>query len=409
MVMTKSSRIRRRDFVKTLAAASVAAPWVVPGAALGAGGKTPPSERIVMAGIGIGNMGSGDRDAFLGHGDVQYVAVCDVRQKVREDAKGRVDGHYHNKDCKTYNDFRELLARTDIDAVHVATPDHWHASVVIEACRHGKDVYCQKPETRTLREGPLMVAAARRYGRVVTGGSQRVLEDYRTTVNQCWSGELGTIKSVNVNVGPLSQPCNLPAEPIPAGMDWDMWLGPAPWAPYNHARCDGNFSTGGGSWRSYSDYSGGGMTDWGAHHFGGALFAVNVRELEPVEVVYHDEKDGKYLTYRFPNGLLVYHNRPGAKNIEVVGTPGEKLPPKSVPAYKGAGGIYGDFLECCKTRQRPFRDIELAIHTMTVCHLGFIAYQLKRSLKWDSAKQEFPGDEEANRFRDRARREPWVL
>ena len=123
-----------------------------------------------------------------------------------------VDKHYKNSDCQAYNDFRELLARNDIDAVHVATPDHWHAIMVIEACRNGKDVYCQKPETRTLREGPLMVEAARRYARVVSGGSQRVLEDYRKIVDQCWGGELGPIKSINVNVGPLSQLCNLPAE-----------------------------------------------------------------------------------------------------------------------------------------------------------------------------------------------------
>jgi hypothetical protein len=300
-----------------------------------------------------------------------------------------------------------LTGRQDIDAVHVATPDHWHALVVIDACRNGKDVYCQKPEIRTLREGPLMVAAARRYGRVVSGGSQRVLEDYRGIVDQCWGGELGPIKSINVNVGPLSQPCYLPAEQVPDGMDWDLWLGPAPWAPYNKARCDGNFSTGGGSWRSYIDYSGGGMTDWGAHHFGGATFAVDVRDLQPQEVVYQEK--GPYLEYRYPNGIVVTHNRPNTGNLHVVGTPGEKRAAKPVPSYKGQGGIYGDFIHCVKTREKPFRDIEYAVNTMALPLLGLIAYELKRSLKWDAAKQEFAGDEEANRLRDRARREPWVL
>jgi len=403
-----SLKTNRRAFLKA-AAAAAACPYVIPSAALGAAGRPAASERIVMGGIGIGNMGGGDLGSFLGRGDVQYVAVCDVRKGVRDGAKGRVDGHNHNSDCKAYNDFRELLARTDIDAVHVATPDHWHAIIVIAACQSGKDVFCQKPETRTLRENRLMVAAARRYGRVVSGGSQRVLEDYRNTVNQCWGGELGTVKSINVNVGPLSQPCNLPAQPVPPDMDWDMWLGPAPWAPYNRARCDGNFGTGGGSWRSYQDYSGGGMTDWGAHHFGGATFAVDVRELQPVEVIYNDDKRGKFLTYRYPNGILLYHNHPGMGNLQVVGTPGEKRAPKPVPAYKGQGGIDGDFIHCVKTRERPFRDIELAVNTMAVCHLGIIAYELQRTLKWDAAKQEFPGDEEANRFLDRARREPWVL
>lgn len=396
----------RRDFLKS-ASAAVAAPYVITSSALGDDKRPAASERIVMAGIGIGNMGRGDLGAFLGRGDVQYVAACDVRKGAVGGAKGRVDKHYNNSDCKAYNDFREVLARDDIDAIHCATPDHWHAIVVIEACRNGKDVYCQKPETRTLREGPLMVEAARRYARVVSGGSQRVLQDYRKTVNPCWSGELGPIKSINVNVGPLSQPCNLPPQDVPPDIDWDMWLGPAAWAPYNKARCDGNFGTSGGSWRSYLDYSGGGMTDWGAHHFGGATFAIDVRELQPEEVVYED--GGRWLTFKYPNGMTLTHNRPGKGNLAVEGTPGEKREAKPVPQYKGTGGIYGDFIHCVKTRETPFRDIQLAVNTVTVAHLGIAAYKLQRSLKWDAAAQEFPGDDEANRLLDRARREPWQL
>ncbi len=406
--MGSRSNLSRRDFLKS-ASSTLALPYILTSTALGNAERPPASDRIVMGGIGIGNMGRGDLEAFLGRGDVQYVAVCDVRKSFRNDAKRRVDGRYQNEDCASYNDFRELLGRTDIDAVHVATPDHWHAIMVVEACRNGKDVYCQKPETRTLREGPMMIEAARRYARVVSGGSQRVLEDYRGVVDKCWGGELGTVKAINVNVGPLSQPCNLPPEEVPEDMDWDLWLGPAPWAPYNKARCDGNFGTGGGSWRSYIDYSGGGMTDWGAHHFGGATFAVDVRELQPVEITY-DEQDGKkFLTYHYPNGVLLYHNRPGWDNLQVEGTPGETRPAKAVPSYKGDGGIYGDFIHCVKTREKPFRDIELAINTVAVSHLGIIAYNLQRSLKWDAEKQEFPGDAEANRFLDRARREPWQL
>ena len=406
--MTSSRNTSRRDFLKT-AGTAVAVPYVITSTALGNDDVPPASDRIVMGGIGLGNMGSGDQGAFLGRKDVQYVAVCDVRKGIRDNGKAKVDKHYGNSDCKDYTDFRELLSRNDIDAVHVATPDHWHAIMVIEACRGGKDVYCQKPETRTLREGPLMVNAARRYARVVSGGSQRVLEDYRGTVNPCWSGELGTIKSINVNVGPLSQACNLPAESTPPDIDWDLWLGPAPWAPYNAARCSGNFSTNGNSWRSYSDYSGGGMTDWGAHHFGGATFAIDVRELQPNEVIYHDEKDGKYATLQYPNGVQLHHNRPGMQNMQVEGTPGEKRDAKPVPSYKGEGGIYGDFIHCVKTREKPFRDIEYAVNSVAVSHLATIAYQLQRSLKWDSAAQHFLEDEEANRLLDRARREPWQL
>jgi hypothetical protein len=407
-VSNRSLVTSRRAFLK-VAAGAAACPYVITSAAPGAPGRAPASERIVMGGIGIGSQGTGDQGAFLGRGDVQYVAVCDVKKSVRDGCQKRINQHYNNKDCKTYNDFRELLARPDIDAVHVATPDHWHAIIVIEACRHGKDAFCQKPETRTLREGRLMVEAARRYGRVVSGGSQRVLEDYREVVDKCWGGKAGTVKSINVNVGPLPMPCNLKGQPIPDGFDWDMWLGPAPWAPYHPYRVSGSYNINGTCWRSFSDYSGGGMTDWGAHHFGGATFAIDVRELEPEEVVYHDEKGRQYLTYRYPNGVLLHHNYPGMGNLQVVFNPDVKRSAKPVPTYKGNGGIHGDFIECCKTREKPFRDIEFAAHTATVCHLGLIAYEVKRSLKWDQARQEFPGDEEANRFVDRARREPWVL
>lgn len=405
--MPTSLQSTRRDFIKT-ASAVVAAPYIITSTALGNQDRPPASDRIVMAGIGIGNMGNGDQSAFLGRGDVQYVAACDARKAPRESSKARVDKHYNNQDCQLYTDFRELLARDDIDAVHIATPDHWHAIMVIEACRHGKDVYCQKPETLTLREGPLMIAAARRYARVVSGGSQRVLEDYRAVVDKCWGGEIGAVKSINVNVGPLSQACNLPAQDAPADMDWDMWLGPAPWAPYNANRCSGSFATDGNSWRSYIDYSGGGMTDWGAHHFGGATFAIDVREMQPTEVVYYDEDGKQHLEIRYPNGILLTHNKPGKGNLDVEGD-GVKHEPKPVPTYKGSGGIYGDFIECVKTRERPFRDIELAVNSVAVSHLGSIAYRLQRSLKWDAAAQQFTDDAEANRFLDRARREPWQI
>ncbi|MCL4852738.1 MAG: Gfo/Idh/MocA family oxidoreductase [Bryobacteraceae bacterium] len=406
--MPESIQRSRRNFLKT-AGVAASIPYLITSKALGDDSTPPASDRIVMGGIGIGNMGSGDQDAFLGRKDVQYVAVSDVRGGVRNAAKGKVDGRYGNTDCQAYNDFRELLTRPDIDAVHIATPDHWHAIMVIEACRNGKDVYCQKPETRTLREGPLMVDAARRYGRVVSGGSQRVLEDYRGTVNPCWNGELGTIKSINVNIGPMSQLCYLPAQQVPADMDWEMWLGPAPWAPYNAGRCSGDFGLFGNSWRSYVDYSGGGMTDWGAHHFGGATFAVDVRELQPTDVKFFNDNGAKWVSLVYPNGIELTHNKPGMQNMQVVGTPGEKKEPKPVPTYKGEGGIYGDFIHCVKTREKPFRDLELAVNTIVVGHLATIAYQLERSLKWDAATQRFIDDAEANRLCDRSRREPWQL
>ena len=269
---------------------------------------------------------------------------------------------------------------------------------------------CQKPETRTLREGPLMVEAARRYGRVVSGGSQRVLEDYRDRLaNQCWSGELGTIKSINVNVGPLSLALQ-PARRAGARghrlghVAWPGALGPVPSLPHQrqlqHQRHELAFLE--RLFRRRHDRL-------GRTHFGGAMFAADVRELEPVEVIYHDDKDGQVPDLPLPNGVLIYHNHPKMGNMQVVGTPGEKRAAKPSRPTRARAASTATSSTACKTREKPFRDIELATHTMAVCHLGIIAYELKRSLKWDQAKQEFPGDEEANRFLDRARREPWVL
>ncbi|MDQ2730435.1 MAG: Gfo/Idh/MocA family oxidoreductase, partial [Armatimonadota bacterium] len=272
-----SPGVSRRQFLKA-SAAVVAFPYVVPAAALGKDGHTAPSNRIVMGGIGIGNQGSGDQGAFLGRGDVQYVAVADVKGEVRDGCKQRIDQHYGDTGSTMYNDFRELLARRDIDAVHIATPDHWHAIIAIAACHQGKDVFCQKPESLTIHEGRAMVQATRQFARIMSGGSQRVMEDYREQVRKCWSGEIGTPKEVYVNCGGPSTPCNLPGEPVPASLDWDMWLGPAPWQPYHPYRVSGSFNINGTSWRSWRDFSGGGMTDWGAHKFGGAMFACNKME-----------------------------------------------------------------------------------------------------------------------------------
>jgi hypothetical protein len=405
--MLRKEGLSRRAFV-TRACAAVAAPYVITSTALGADGRPAASERIVMGGIGIGNMGSGDLGAFLGRNDVQYVAVSDVRKGAAETAQKRVNDRYKTSDCKIHGDFRDLLARQDIDAVHIATPDHWHGVMVVTACREGKDVYCQKPESLTIRQGREMVRAARRYGRVVSGGSQRVLDDYGKIAQPCWSGEKGTIKECFVNVGGPSIPCNLPGEPVPADVDWEMWLGPAPWAPYHPHRMSGTYSINGTGWRSWQDYSGGGMTDWGAHKFGGAMFACDVRDQGPVEILPPDGEERKYMMFRFANGLLMYHS-PGKGDVDVVGTPGEQLPAKPMPRYRGEGGIYGDFIECVKTREKPFRDIEFAHRTVSVCHLGNICYELKRALKWDPENEIFPDDDEANRMLDRAKREPWQI
>src|SRR5438132_4582144 len=230
MKATKAHRqgIDRRTVLKMLAAS--AAPLYVPATALGlGGGRSAASERITMAAIGTGGQGSGDMRALMGFGQVQMVAVCDVMQSNLQRARGAVNQRYGNQDCQTYGDFREVLGRDDIDAVLIATPDHWHALITIEACKAGKDIYCEKPESLTVREGRAMADAVRRYGRVFSGGSQRVLGDYGDLPWLVRGGALGRVREVFINCGGPSYDCYLPEQPVPAGLDWDMWIGPSPW------------------------------------------------------------------------------------------------------------------------------------------------------------------------------------
>lgn len=402
----KNNVITRRQLLKATGVA-IAAPYMITSPALGAGGRPPASERIAMGTIGVGGQGPYDMTGFMQFPQVQMLAVCDPVVEHGNKGKGIVDQRYGNSDCAVYGDFRELLARSDIDAVIVATPDHWHAVITIAACRSGKDVYCEKPESLTVREGRAMVQAARRYARVVSGGSQRVLGDYGDWPRLIRGGGLGEIREVFVDCGGPSGECYLPAQAVPPGVDWDMWLGPAPWRPFHDSLIHGGF-------RLYRDYSGGGMTDWGAHRFAAAMFAVGVHRTGPVQIIPPDGKDVPRLTYQFANGLRMYHG--GTRDITYVGTegrlPGEHHRPAGsvrIEGYKGGGGIFGDFLHCVRSREKPFRDIEIAHRAATVCHLGNIAYWLNRPLHWDPQKEEIIGDPEAARWLDRPKRGMWSL
>ena len=400
-------RLSRRGFLGS--ATALAAPLFVPGAALGLDGATPANDRITMGLIGAGGQGTGDMNGFLGFPEVKVMAVCDPVEEHRANAKRVVDSRYKNNDCVAYNDFRELLSRSDIDTVLCGTPDHWHALVTIAACRSGKDVYCEKPESLTIREGRAMVDAARRYGRVVSGGSQRVMDDYGPRARAIRSGAVGQVKQAFVDCGGPSEDGYYTPEPMPQGVDWNLWLGPAPYRPFADHLIHGGF-------RQYRDFSGGGMTDWGAHNFGGTLFALDLQHTGPAEIIPPDGKDVKYLTYKYPGGLEIYHGGSTSGMITFKGTEGTFPGPHSgpdkgaiLPGYKGRGGIFGDFLHCVRTRERPFRDIELAHRCVSVCHLGNIAYWLKRPLRWDPVKEAFIGDDEANRWLDRPKRDPWSL
>ena len=360
-----------------------------------------------MATIGTGGRGTGDMRAFMRIPGVQMVAVCDPVTTHRERASKFVNQHYGTNDCTLYNDFRDVLAREDIDAVLIGTPDHWHALITIAACKNGKDVFCEKPESLTVADGRAMVTAARRYGRVVSGGSQRVLGDYGDIPRLVRGGALGNIEEVWVNCGGPSGECFLPEEPIPEGVDWNMWLGPAPWRPFHASLLRGKF-------RPYRDYSGGGMTDWGAHRFGAAMFATGLHKTGPVEITPPNGEDVEMLTYRFANGVKMYHG--GTRNITYKGSEGSLPglhPPmvKSVDmeGYKGRGGIFGDFIHCVRTRERPFRDIEIAHRAASVCHLGNLAYWLNRPLRWDPESETIIDDPVAARWLNRPKRAPWAL
>lgn len=403
----------RRSFLKRAAVVGgvTAFPAVVPSTVFG---QNAPSNRIVMGFIGVGGQGRGDLGGFMRFNEVQVVTVCDVVDAHARMAKDKVDSQYGNKDCTTTRDFREVVSRDDIDAIFIGTPDHWHAIISIAAMKNGKDVYCEKPETLTIREGREMTRVARSYGRVFSGGSQRVWGDYNWFHRMIYGGRIGQVQEAWVNVGGPSGPCDYAFAPTPGGVDWDMWLGPAPWRPYQEELTKGGF-------RPYRDYSGGGMTDWGCHTFGGALFGCNLHRTGPVEVIPPDGKDVKNLTFVFENGVKIYHGGGWGGILTFKGTEGEigvngdktgkkESPPNVyIPNYKGQGGIFGDFLHCVRTRQKPFRDIEIAHRTATVSHLGNIAYWLNRPLKWDPAAEAILGDPEATRWLDRTKREPWTL
>jgi hypothetical protein len=404
--------LSRRGFLKGMIAAG-AAPLIVPATVLGKGERPAPSNRIVIGAIGMGGRGTGDMSDLTGRREVQMVAVCDVIRDHVLNAKNHVDTHYRTKDCAAVNDFRDITSRDDIDAVMIGTPDHWHATIACDAMRQGKDVFCEKPETLTVREGQTMIECARRYDRVFSGGSQRVWEDYNFLHRIERSGAAGALKEVFVNVGGPSVDATLPAQPVPDGLDWDMWLGPAPQVPFNAKLLD---------FRSWRDYSGGGMTDWGAHGFGGALFLAQLQNTGPTEIIPPNGKDVKHLTYVFANGVRFYHGggwggiltarfergeytEDQGKRLQLI-----KLPPNiNIPNYKGTGGLIGYFLHCVGTRERPFRDIAIAHRTVTVCHLGNLAYWLNRPIRWDPDKQEIVGDAEASRWLERPRRGIWRL
>jgi hypothetical protein len=429
----KPAQLHRRRFLKTAlstAGAAVMAPTIIPASALGLDGAVPPSERVVVGGIGIGNRGSYDLGCFLEQKDVQFIAVCDIKQARRTAVKRRVDEHYGNQNCSMHRDFRELLDRSDIDAVLIATGPNWHATAAMTAAKAGKDMYCEKPVTKNIDQSLILAETMRRTGRVFQAGTQRRnLPHFAFACELARSGKLGKLKRVYAHPAGMQALMSgwLVPEPEPDKevVDWDMYLGPAAWRPYNAKLLDGfNFEKGGGF---VGAFKGGGVLEWGSHCVDLCQWAV-VDCPPPVE---YDAPANGELVARYENGVeLVFREKgwiplgscpvrfegetgfveAGDSGKMVLSSP-ELLAGRTVEEIGGYPATFHvrDFLDCVKTRSLPKGNADAACNAHIACHAANIALFLNRQVKYDLKKHEFINDEQANRLRSEALREPWRL
>ena len=453
-------KTNRRSFLRGTIAAAVGMagfPSVIPSSAVGGAGAVAPSERITLGSIGVGGMGTNNMRAFLSLPDVQVVAVCDVVKASdeyghwykkgwqgawfgRESARKIVDEHYGQKagstqykGCDAYVDFRELLARDDIDAVCIATPDHWHAIPAIMAAAAGKHIYCEKPLSLTVADGRAMVEAARRHGVIFqTGTQRRSSQQFRFVCELIRNGRIGQLKKAVAAIGANNKeapPKDWQPMPVPEWLDYDMWLGPAPWAPYHKDRCLYTFRFG-------LDYSGGQTTNLGAHSIDIVQWANGTDATGPVEV---EDLGGEFPTdglfttatkvnfrARYANGLELICRTQDGGPLRLEGTEGwiemqdEKptyypeslktsvIGPNEIHLYE-SNDHHRNFIDCIKARRETAAPAEVGHRSTSICHLGNIAMTLKRKLRWDPEAERFIGDEHANRMLSRALRSPWHL
>jgi hypothetical protein len=425
--------VQRRRFLKTAlatAGATVMAPTIIPSSALGRDGAVAPSERIVVGGIGIGRRGTYDLGCFLEQKDVEFVAVCDVKETQRVAIKKMADENNGNQDCKTYSDFRELLDRKDIDAVLIATGPNWHGTAAMHAARAGKDMYCEKPVTKNIAQSLTLAETIRRTGRVFQAGTQRRnLPHYAFACELARTGKLGKIKKVYAHPQGMQAIMSgwLPPETDPNkdAVDWNMYLGPAAWRPYNTKLLDGfNFEKGGGF---VGAFQGGGVLEWGSHCVDLCQWAIDDC-LPPVE--YNPPKDGQ-LVCRYENGTeLIFREtgwiplgscpvrfegetgwvEAGDSGKMVLSSP-VLLAGQKVAEIGGYPATYHvrDFLDCVKTRSQPKGNADAACNAHIACHAANISLYLGRQVKYDNATNQFIDDQQANRMRSEALREPWRI
>ena len=421
--MRPLTTLSRRDFVST-AGAALAAPLILTRLSHA---STAANERISVGFIGMGIRARGLLRGWLGSSDIRVIGVCDVDTSRRESSRQMVDGHYGESDCADCGDHRELLDRDDVDAVVIATPDHWHANIVLDACLAGKDIYCEKPLTITLREAQLMIKAVRKHERVFQTGSQQRTEYGHRFVQACEyvrNGRIGEIISVNVGVGPTPVPCDLPEEPLEPGLDWDRWLGPAPQRPYNSVLSPRGVHNHYPEWRRYREYAGGPMADMGAHHFDIAQWGLGMDHSGPVRVVPPADPQAKYgAMVVYENGVKLIHG--GPSGVTFVGRDGliavdrgriHAAPDnlfdqpitdsdEQLPRWPNH---LANFVSCVRDRSRPICDVEIGARSVAICHLMNLAYIHGRELTWDPQAWRFD-DDDANGWLDYQRREGYEL
>jgi len=410
-----------------------AAPYAITSSALGAGGAVPASERIAVAFIGLGGHGIGrNLQMFLYQNDAEPVALCDVdRRRVDRALKVVRRRRGERFRCQITRDWREVIARRDVDAVMISTPDHWHVPLSLAAIRSGKDVICEKP-TLTIAEGRVLADAVRRYGAVFqTSTEDRSVDIYHRMAELVRNGRIGKLRRIFVQLpaGP-DQPGDPRPKPVPEGLDWDMWLGPAPWKPYREGLHQFH-------WRWNRDYSGGQLTDWGAHQLDTAQWANDTERTGPIEVegVGKRHETGLYdtfyeyhLVYRYADGVVM-HVDSGGTGLRFEGTDGwvgndswraplkasspeilrSVIGPEEIHLYTCPEGEHRNFLDCVKSRRDPYFPAEVGHRCSTISHMGNIAMELGRKLRWDPQTETFLDDDTANRMRGRASREPWRI
>lgn len=391
-----------------------------------------PNDRINLGFIGVGIMGRGHLGGFLGQNDVQVVAVCDVVKERRESAANMANSRYAKQKekeayqgCVEYADFRELLKRKDIDAVVIATPDHWHTLPCVLAARAGKDIYCEKPLTRTLGEGRRIVDEVAKAKIIFQTGSQQRSEfghRFRKAVVMIRQGLIGHIKTIRIGVGAPAIPCDLPGQQIPDGTDWKMWVGPAAMREYNEILCPKGVHSHFPLWRNYREYAGGGLADMGAHHFDIAQWALDMDGSGPVLIEPPNGKEMTGLRYTYANGIQMFHGGPSGCTFE--GTKGTiyvdrdkfEITPSDLAKVEfkdDREAVYystnhrRNWIECIKSRKQTICPAEVGHRSASICHLGNLGYQLRTTIKWDPKAERFEGNDEANKLVNPAYREEW--